>query len=133
MKVNLEEQIRKKVGLMNKCLCQNPVYVMLRKNDVVEYRILNISNDINQVGNVDFEGNWKIQSKTAVKVIGVKCNGCETMIVTSKDIKEATEDGRYFEKQYIKMRIELDKNRRIDMIDVKKGVLLTNKDSERFF
>ena len=41
------------------CNCAKPILVLVRKNDVVEYRVTGISTSDTQLGLINYKGNWK--------------------------------------------------------------------------
>ena len=47
------------------CNCAKPILVLVRKNDVVEYRVTGISTSDAQLGLINYKGNWKTESKTS--------------------------------------------------------------------
>ena len=111
------------------CNCAKPILVLVRKNDVVEYRVTGISTSDAQLGLINYKGNWKTESKNKQKLIGLKCNGCEEWILKEKDLKKLTKH----KGEYININSKLSKGRQIDKISETKGITISTRAGEKFF
>ena len=53
---------------MRVCSCKKSTLVFVRKNDVVEYRVLNVGSGKDDIGQRKFKGNWRVEEKKSQKL-----------------------------------------------------------------
>ena len=94
--------------------CNKSIFAVVRKNDVVEYRIID-TNDRNGIGIQGWKGNWRTEEKKVMKILGIRCQNCDEWLVKSGD-----------------MPIDIDGDRRIESIDGNKGVKIISTGLEKF-
>jgi hypothetical protein len=61
---------------------------VIRKTNSVEYRVLN---DVKNIGNISFKGNWKQEKKQLEGEVKLKCLACETEISSGEELTGCSE------------------------------------------
>jgi|TARA_R110000823_G_C15947270_1_gene501153 hypothetical protein len=114
---------------MRVCSCKKSTLVFVRKNDVVEYRVLNVGSGKDDIGQRKFKGNWRVEEKKSQKLLGIRCNSCDSWVVDSKQLAE----GKKVKGKIINLDIDIDDSRKITEIDINSGILVVTKAMDKFF
>jgi uncharacterized OB-fold protein len=108
--------------------CGKDTFVVVRKNDTTEFRIVTfgideLSTKQNSDGTQDvvsrvkagwnkYKGNWRVEEKKNMKILGIRCNSCDKML-----------DEDTFKHLELK----------VDKIDKNKGVHLISTAFDKFY